>query len=296
MPGADETLARRTRRLLAERGLRPKKSRGQSFLIDASIARRIADFVCEQDAPRVLEIGSGLGALTEPLANCCERLVALEIEESFASILQELFADRARVRVVCADALRTDLSALCEHDPSVWRVAGNLPYYAATAIILRLLDRWPGFERLVVMVQREVGERLLASPGNDAYGSLSVIARYYLGEATVVARVPRGAFTPQPKVDSTVLILRPRAMRPVSETDEPMLFALIRAGFGQRRKRLANALAAGLGGSTDRAVVGGLLRDAAFDGNVRAEELALDDFIRLARVFVESGVRLDASR
>jgi len=294
MAGVDETLAQRTRRLLAELDLRPKRSRGQNFLVDPSIAERIAALVCGDDRPRVLEIGAGLGGLTEPLARRCSQLVALEIEESFAPALHPILADHGHVQIVVTDALTADLADLCDGRASEWRVAGNLPYYAASAILLRVLGRWPGFERIVVMVQREVGERLRASPGDSAYGSLSVFARYHIGEARVVARVPRGAFCPQPQVDSTVLLLQPRRERPAEEGLEPLLFAVIRAGFGQRRKKLSNALAAGAIPGLDRAAVPGFLARAGLAERVRAEELALEDFIGLARVLAESGVTIDA--
>jgi 16S rRNA (adenine1518-N6/adenine1519-N6)-dimethyltransferase len=290
MAGVDENLARRTRRLLAELGRHPKRSRGQSFLIDPSIAERIAALVCGGDRPRVLEIGAGLGGLTEALARRCDRLAAVEIDEAFAPALRSLFADQRQVRVIVADALTADLSALCDGEVSTWRLAGNLPYNAATAILLHALDRWPGFERIVITVQREVGDRLLASPGHGAYGSLSVLARYHVEEARVIARVPRGVFYPQPKVDSVVLLLQPRRVRPAEESLEPLLFALIRAGFGQRRKKLSNALAAGGLSGLRRGAMTGLLGRAGLAERVRAEELALDDFIRLARVLAESGV------
>jgi len=294
MAGVDETLAHRTRRLLAELDLRPKRSRGQSFLVDPSIAERIAALVCGDDRPKVLEIGAGLGGLTGPLARRCRELVAVEIEDSFAVALRGMFGEQAHVRIMSADALTGDLGVLCDGRASEWRVAGNLPYYAASAILLRLLARWPGFERIIVMVQREVGERLLAFRGDSAYGSLSVFARYHIGEARVVARVPRGAFWPQPQVDSAVLLLHPRHERLAAEALEPLLFAVIRAGFSQRRKKLSNALTAGAIGGLDRAALPGLLARTGLGERVRAEELAVEDFIRLARVLAESGATTSA--
>lgn len=289
---AGEGLARRTRRLLAECGRRPRRSRGQNFLIDPKVADRVAGIVAGDEAPRVIEIGAGLGALTEPLARRCSRVVAIELEEAFARALDGLVGEEPHVRVVQADALKADFAQLCGGDPARWRVVGNLPYHAATAIVLRLFAVWPAFERIAVTVQREVGERLLASPDRSDYGSLSVVASYYLGRAKAVVRIPRGAFYPQPKVDSTMLVLEPRGARPEGVKSEALLFAVIRAGFGQRRKQLMNALV----GSPhmphiDRESARQALLAAGAPEKARAQELSLEAFIRVANALWESGVR-----
>jgi 16S rRNA (adenine1518-N6/adenine1519-N6)-dimethyltransferase len=292
MDAATETLARRTRRLLAEMGHRPRKALGQSFLIDPSVAQRIADIVCEGQRPRVLEIGAGLGALTEPLAACSSALVSVEIDPALASAVESLLADQPHVRVLVDDILHADLGALCEGDPSAWRVAGNLPYASATAIVLRLLEQRPPFERVAVMVQREVGERLMAAPGRSDYGSLAVALGYHCESVKPVLRVPRGAFQPQPRVDSTVLALKPRRNPLVTLDVEACLFPLVRAGFEQRRKKLANALANRLEG-LDRGSAEALLQAASIRLEARAQELSLRDFLRLAEVAADVGVKPD---
>jgi 16S rRNA (adenine1518-N6/adenine1519-N6)-dimethyltransferase len=296
MGGEGESLAGRTRRLLAELGLRPRKERGQSFLIDPSIAERTTDAICEGGTPKVLEIGAGLAALTERLADRAQAVVAVELQPEFVQALAAMFADRPQVCVVEADALRTDLADLVGGSPSEWRVGANLPYYAASAILLRLFEVKPPFQRVVVMVQREVGERLTARPGHKQYGSLSVVAAYHTSAAKVVLRVPRGAFYPQPKVDSVVLALEPRRGAWSGLTDEALLFEVIRAGFGQRRKQLVNTIArAACFGPVDRGTADAALAAAGIPPRARAEELDLETFIALTNALAESGVRALAS-
>ncbi len=296
MDDTGETLAGRTHRLLVESGRRPRRSRGQSFLVDPKVADRIVGIVSGHDRPKVLEIGAGLGALTDGLVRCSSQVVALELEEAFASALERLYAGHSTVSVVCGDALQADMARLCGSDTATWRVAGNLPYYAASAILLRVLAVSPPFDRAVLTVQREVGERLIAVPGKRDYGSLTVLVSYYCERVKAVARVSRGAFYPQPKVDSTVLLLQPRRERPKGVKCEALLFAAIRAGFGHRRKQIANALVgAGTLGPVDCEAVREALVATGVGEKARAQELALDDFIGLSNALWEDGVRPVAS-
>jgi len=291
MATANERLAERTRRLLRELGVRPRRERGQNFLIDPAVARRTAEIVCDGVRPRVLELGAGLGALTEQLAERSQAVIALELQPQFAAALQALFAGRPDVKTVEADALKVGFADLLDGPPNEWRVAGNLPYYAASAILLRLLETRPPFERLVAMVQREVGERLLARPGDAQYGSLSVLAAYRLGSARVALRVPRGAFYPQPKVDSVLLVLEPRQGPASGVVDEALLFAVIRAGFGQRRKQLVGTLTKATGlGPLDRGTAIAALGEAGFGRRARPEELDLGAFVALSNGLARSGV------
>jgi 16S rRNA (adenine1518-N6/adenine1519-N6)-dimethyltransferase len=250
------------------------------------------DLVTDGERPQVLEVGAGLGALTDPLSAQAARVVAVELDQALASALGGILTDRANVRVACADALGADLSALCEGQPDRWRVVGNLPYYAATAILLRLLSTRPPFERIVATVQREVGERLLASVGHRDYGSLTVVTAYHAEQVRPAGRVPRGAFFPQPKVDSTVLVLEPRRQALQGVASEELLLSAIRAGFAHRRKQLANSLGtAGNMSPIDRETALGGLTRAGVDGKCRAQELSLDDFVRVANALWEAGVR-----
>lgn len=292
MTNHDESLAQRTRRFLSEADHRPRKSRGQNFLIDPSIAARIADFACDGEIDGVIEIGAGLGALTEALAARAPRVVAIEIEPSFVAALNKVFGDATHVRIIEADALDADLSALAESTAPNWSVAGNLPYYAATALIMRALEVRRPFGRLVTMVQREVGDRLQAGPGTKAYGILSVAAAYYADSIKAVARVPRGAFHPHPNIDSTVVALTPRRAARDDVWDERLFFAAVKAGFGKRRKMLSNALAnAGDLLDVSRDIAVGAIVDAGIDEQTRAEALGVDEFVLLANRLSEAGVK-----
>lgn len=291
--GQAETLAVRTKRLLAEIGVRPRRERGQSFLIDHSVAQRIAELACGNNRPQVLEIGAGLGSLTEPLAQRASRLLAIELQPEFVQALRALFANQGHVTVVQADALLVDLCAMANGEPDQWRVAANLPYYAASAILLRCLQVVPPFGRIVAMVQREVGQRLCARPGDPQYGSLSVLAAYYASSVRGSLRVPRGAFYPQPKVDSLVLDIEPRRAPLVDRRDEPLLFAVIRTAFGQRRKQLVNSLSRAIAfGPIDRPRAEQALAAAGIAANARAEELDLPGFIALTSALRGSGVNV----
>jgi 16S rRNA (adenine1518-N6/adenine1519-N6)-dimethyltransferase len=292
-----ERPATRTRRLLAELGLRPRRERGQNFLVDPTVAERTAELVCGGERARVLEIGAGLGSLTAPLADRAEAVIALELQPEFVGALRSLLADRPHVTVVEGDALKVDPSDLAAGRPDRWCVAGNLPYYAASAILLRLLEVQPPFRQIFVMVQREVGERLAAQPGDEQYGSLSVVAAYYAQSIATAIRVPRGAFYPQPKVESVVLALEPRREPPAGVRDEALLFEVIRAGFGQRRKQLTNTLArAERLGPIDRALADAALLAAGIAPKARAENVGLEGFIALSNALSESGVRVLACR
>jgi 16S rRNA (adenine1518-N6/adenine1519-N6)-dimethyltransferase len=289
---AGEPLARRTRRILAQLGHRPRRSRGQSFLIDPSVAERIVSLVADSEPPQVLEVGAGLAALTDLLSARATRVVAVELDQALASALEGILEHRANVRVVCTDALEADLAALCDGQPDRWRVVGNLPYYAATAILLRLLSARPPFERIVATVQREVGERLLASPGDADYGSLTVVTAYHAEHVRAAARVPRGAFYPQPKVDSTVLVLQPRRVPLAGIASEDLLLRVVRAGFAHRRKQLANSLGSAPSMShIDRETAREALTRAGVGEKCRAQELSLGDFVRVANALWETGVR-----
>ncbi|MGH7424898.1 MAG: 16S rRNA (adenine(1518)-N(6)/adenine(1519)-N(6))-dimethyltransferase RsmA, partial [Candidatus Methylomirabilales bacterium] len=188
-----------TRRLLLTHGLRPKKRLGQSFLVDPAVLRRILDGAELQGSDRILEIGAGIGTLTRALAERCDRIIAVEIDPGLFQILEPLFQGQRHVTLVRGDARHLDLSSLLGEGP--WKVIANLPYAIVTPLITRLLEGSHRFSLLLLMVQQEVAERLMASPGTKAYGSLSVLAQYYTDVRTVI-RVPRTAFYPRPQVDS----------------------------------------------------------------------------------------------
>jgi len=263
--------ASRIRALLDEHGLTPSRALGQNFLIDPNTARRIAGASGAGEGDHVLEVGPGLGSLTLALAERGAHVTALELDRHLVPVLVEV-VDAADVRVVQGDALEVDLGELLSGAPS-WRLAANLPYNVGTTIFLRVLEEAPAVSGGVVLVQREVAERIAARPGDGAYGIPSVKAAWW-AEVRVAGRVPASVFHPRPRVDSAFVTFE-RRDPPGDDDLRGRVFRLVDAGFGQRRKMLRRSLT-GLATAED-------LEAAGIDPTRRAEELALDDWVRLAR-------------
>jgi 16S rRNA (adenine1518-N6/adenine1519-N6)-dimethyltransferase len=272
------TLTRRqVRDLLAEHGLSPSRALGQNFVADPNTVRRIARLADVGPGDSVVEIGPGLGSLTLALAETGAEVTAVELDRRLLPVLRSVVEPHG-VRVVQGDAMALDWEAVLGRASAPapggrpWALVANLPYNVATPLVLDILAGVPAIDRMLVMVQREVGERLAAGPGDRAYGVPSVKAAYY-AEAAVVGRVPPTVFVPQPRVESALVRLRRRARPPV-EVDRQRLFRLVEAGFGQRRKMLRRSLAGLL--DADAIERAGVRPDA------RAEELSLADWARLA--------------
>jgi 16S rRNA (adenine1518-N6/adenine1519-N6)-dimethyltransferase len=261
------------RALLDEHGLAPSRALGQNFVADPNTVRRIARLAGVGAGDRVVEIGAGLGSLTLALAESGAEVVAVEIDRYLVGVLRSV-VEPVGVRVVLGDALTIDWAELLGRpdEEAPWVLVANLPYNVATPLVLRLLAEVPVIERMLVMVQLEVGERLAASPGSGAYGIPSVKVAYW-GRATVVGRVPPTVFLPRPKVDSALVEIRRHGAPPV-DIGPDRLFPLVEQGFGQRRKML-------------RRVLAGVVAPEAFAAagvrpEARAEELDLGDWARLA--------------
>jgi 16S rRNA (adenine1518-N6/adenine1519-N6)-dimethyltransferase len=266
--------------LLDEHGLHPKRSLGQNFLADPNTARRVVALAeLPAEAP-VLEIGPGLGSLTLALLDAGHHVVALELDDRLAAVLREVVGEQ--VRIEHGDAMAVDLGALLRPPPSPRACVSNLPYNVAVPVVVRLLEEADAVERILVMVQREVGERLAAGPGDPQYGAVSVKVAYF-AEAQVVGLVPPTVFVPRPKVDSALVRLRRRTEPPVSVPSADALFALVRAGFAQRRKMLRRSLAPVLGAATPD-----VLAAAGVAPTARAEALGLDDWAAVARSAAEA--------
>jgi 16S rRNA (adenine1518-N6/adenine1519-N6)-dimethyltransferase len=261
--------------LLERHGLAPSRALGQHFLADPNTARRIVRLAGVAEGDAVLEIGPGIGSLTVALLEAGARVTAVELDRHVVPALLDTVGPDA-VRLVAGDALTVDLEPVLRPDP-VWRVVSNLPYNVATPIVMRLLEEATAVQSLLVMVQREVGERLAAGPGTKAYGAVSVRVGYY-ASARVVGTVPPSVFVPAPRVESALVHLVRHDAPPVNVPDLALLFRLIRTGFAQRRKMLRRALRPALG-----ARVEATLDAAAIDPRARAETLVLDDWARLAR-------------
>ena len=263
--------------LMARHGLEPHRTLGQNFLVDPNTIRKIVRIAAVGPGDRVIEIGPGLGSLTLGLLEAGAEVTAVEIDDRLIEPLRESISDRARI--VNADAMEVDWSELigrsgdADGDERPWAVVATLPYNVATPVVLRLLDEVPEVTRLLVMVQKEVGERLVAGPGTKAYGIPSVKVGYW-ATARLAGSIGPDVFHPKPRVDS-VLVEIVRRPRPVDPVDADLLFDLVRAGFGHRRKTLRRAL----DGRVDEA---GFVA-AGIDPQARAETLDVAAWCALTR-------------
>jgi 16S rRNA (adenine1518-N6/adenine1519-N6)-dimethyltransferase len=259
------------------RAPRPKKRFGQHFLTSPTVLRGMLRLAELSPDDVVLEIGAGTGTLTAALAGQVRRVVALELDRELIAGLQQRFAGHPRVQIVHADALRFDLAQLAEPV----KVVANLPYNTATAILQRLLACRTRLRLAVVMLQREVAARLCARPGVKEYGSLTLLAQWY-ARAEKGFDVPPAAFSPPPKVMSSVVRILPLPAPPLAVRDEALLFRTIRAAFAQRRKTIGKALSLAFRGRLDAQAVRQALASAGIDARRRGETLSLAEFARLA--------------
>lgn len=275
-------IARRevTTRILQAFHLKADKHLGQNFLVEESVVKRIAQEAELTSTDTVLEIGPGIGTLTQALALTGACVISVELDKRLLPILQETVGAYENVRIVQGDILKIDIRETV--GTAGFKVCANLPYYITTPIIMNLLEQKLPLERLVVMVQKEVAERMTARPGGREYGAISVAMQYYT-EPKVAFIVKAGSFLPPPKVDSAVLVCKRRKKHPV-DVEEPLFFKVVAAAFSVRRKMLSNSLK-NMGGLSAEQVRAWLER-AGIDGRRRAETLTLEEFARLSKTFV----------
>ena len=266
------------RRLLDAYGLAPRRTSGQNFVVDPNTVRKIVRDAGVTSDDVVLEVGAGLGSLTLALASAARRVVAVEIDAGLVRALGETVGALSNVEVMHADALRSDLGALAGEDV---RLVANLPYNIATPLVAHALDD-PRVRDLYVMVQREVGERWAARPGHPLYAGISVRLAL-VAQVTVVATVPRSVFFPAPNVDSVTVRIERRPLD-FGGLDIEAVTAVVHTAFAQRRKTLRNALGARL----PQTRVDAALDAAGIAPSTRAEELAVDDFLRLTRALADA--------
>jgi len=260
-----------------------KKSLGQNFLIDGNILDKIVSAADLDPSAGALEIGPGIGTLTQELCEEARQVVAVEKDNRLLDVLAETLADYDNVHVHHADVLEADLHALFER----WfqgmqvSVVANLPYYVTTPIVMKLLEEQLPLRNIVVMVQREVADRMAAKPGGKDYGTLSIAVQYYT-QPEIVCRVPESAFMPQPNVESTVIKLKVREQPAVQVPNPELYFALVKASFAQRRKTLLNNLQNNLQPKRAKEDILAALERAGIDPTRRGETLSLEEYAQLA--------------
>ena len=283
-----------TRAVLERHGFTFKKSFGQNFLTDTNILQKIVDTAEIDENVNVIEIGPGIGALTEFLAENAAEVMTFEIDERLVPILADTLRDFDNVRVVNEDILKSDLQVRIKEfaNPSLpIKVVANLPYYITTPILMHLIESGIPFSEFVVMMQREVADRISAQPNSKSYGSLSIAVQYYM-TAKVAFIVPRTVFVPAPNVDSAILKMVRRDQPAVGVKDEAFYFKVSKASFTHRRKTLWNNLTSYFGKSNEvKTKLESALDNAELSPSVRGEALDLQEFARLADSLYDEGFR-----
>ena len=273
-----------TKAVMERYGFTASKRFGQNFIKDRKVLEDIVAASGLRSDEDAVEIGPGIGVLTEFLAGKADRVYAIEVDRKLIPILEETLSPYENVEIINQDVMKTDLAGLTAGRP--FRLIANLPYYITTPIIMSLLESRVPCRSMTVMVQKEVGERMTAVPGSKSYGALTLAVNYYT-EPSLVRTVRAGSFIPAPKVDSVVVHMELRDTSPVCVSDEALLFSVIRGAFNQRRKTLVNALAGYAGLSFTKEQIAGAVEELGEKPTVRGEELSLEKFARLAEILTE---------
>lgn len=262
------------------------KSLGQNFIVNPSVCPKIAELGGAESEVGVLEIGAGFGVLTNELAARAEKVVVVELDSRLLPVLSYTLSDHKNVKVINQDILKTDLPALLAEEFGEMEVVvcANLPYYITSPILMMLLESRLPVKSITVMVQKEAGERICAVMPSRACGAVTAAVRYY-SEPQILFPVSRGSFYPSPNVDSMVVRLDVKKELPLEGEAEKRLFRVVKAAFGQRRKTLVNTLSSGL--KIEKARAAEAIAEAGIKPTVRAEELSLDEFIRLSQILTE---------
>ena len=266
-----------------------QKKFGQNFLIDGHVLDKIIAGAGVTKDDMVLEIGPGIGTMTQYLAEAAGKVVAVEIDRNLLPILPETLADYDNVKVIHADVLSLDLEKLVQEENGgrPIKVVANLPYYITTPIIMALFEQHVPLANVTVMVQKEVAARMKSGPGSKDYGALSLAVQYY-AEPYIVANVPCNCFMPRPNVDSAVIRLTRYEEPPVQVKDEKMLFKIIRASFNQRRKTLQNGLNNSSELNFTKDQIAAAIAEAGFSPSVRGEALTLEQFAKLTDILLKA--------
>lgn len=272
-------LEQKTRDIVKHFGFRFSKSLGQNFLINEEVLNNIMEGAGLNSETCAIEIGPGIGTLTSEMAKRCKKVIAIELDDSLIPVLTETLSNYDNIKILNEDALKIDFNELIKNEElSNIKLVANLPYYVTTPIITKLLEEKTSIEKIVVMIQKEVGDRIVASPGTKDYGALSLLCQYY-SETSKVCDVPPTSFIPEPKVDSIVISMKVRNTPAVDVKDEKLFFNIIRQSFNMRRKTLWNALKP-LGFGDEK--LKKAFEDTGIDPGRRGETLSIVEFGELA--------------
>ncbi|MEX6587981.1 16S rRNA (adenine(1518)-N(6)/adenine(1519)-N(6))-dimethyltransferase RsmA [Paraclostridium bifermentans] len=272
---------RKTKEVVDKHGFKFSKSLGQNFLIDDNVIDKILDGARLSEGDKIIEVGPGIGTLTREMGKVADKVVAIEIDKTLIPILKDTLDEFENIEVVNQDILKVDVQRLVNEKLSGGpvKLVANLPYYITTPIVMKFLEEDIPVTDIVVMVQKEVADRMNAGPGTKDYGALSIAVQYYC-DTEIVAKAPRHMFIPQPNVDSTVIGLHVREEKKYKVDSEEVFFKTVKAAFGQRRKTLLNAL--GTLGFLDKDEIREVLQEANIDEKRRGETLSIEEFANLA--------------
>lgn len=269
------------RELLSRNGFRFSKALGQNFLTASWVPEQIADSACLDENTGVLEVGPGIGCLTEQLAKRAAKVVSVELDKSLRPVLKETLKGCDNVEIIFGDVLKQDLRGIVEEHFGglIPRICANLPYNVTSPLLTTFIEE-ECFETVTVMIQREVARRICASPGTADYGAFGIFVQWYM-DTELLFDVPPSCFIPQPKVTSSVIRLTRRTERPAEVQNEKLMFRVIRAAFNQRRKTLVNAISSQLGEFTKEQVENALIK-CGFDSKIRGETLNIGGFAKIS--------------
>ena len=277
----------KTSEILNKFGLTAQKRYGQNFLIDSNILEKIVASAGITKEDTVLEIGPGIGTLTQHLAEAAKKVICVEIDKNMIPVLEYTLADFDNVTVINQDILKADIvNILKENGAASAKVVANLPYYITTPIIMELLEKDLPIESITVMIQKEVAERMQTGPGSKDYGALSLAVAFY-SNAEVKMTVSPNCFIPRPNVDSAVIRLDKLSEPAVKVNNKSEMFRIIKGSFEQRRKTLTNALSHSSAYKTDKKNIENALLEMGKNVNIRGEELTLEEFARLSDILTE---------
>ena len=283
----------RTKEILEKYQLRAKKSLGQNFIIDTNILQNIVRAGSVDKETTVIEIGPGIGALTEQIAKQAKEVYAFEIDGRLISVLEDTLADYSNITILHEDILKVNFEKFqSEYLNEVKRlvVIANLPYYITTPIVMHLIESSLPVEEMILMMQKEVAERLEAKPSTKEYGSLSIAIQAYM-EVDIVFTVPRTVFMPQPNIESAIVRLKTLEDSPLKVKDESLFFKIMRASFGQRRKTIWNNLRRELNDKEKEALLREAFKYSGIDPSRRGESLTIQDFEKLADALYDFNLR-----
>ena len=268
--------------VLSQHGFKFSKSLGQNFLIDGNIVRKIVSESNITKDDYVLEIGPGMGTLTEELGLHAKKVVAIELDDSLLPILDQTLAPYDNIEIVHGDILKIDLPKLIEEklNGGPVKVVANLPYYVTTPIIAKLIEEGLNLESITVMVQKEVADRMASKPGSKVYGSLSVFVNFY-SDPKIIVKVPKTVFMPQPKIDSSVIKLTLKKELP--DIDREKFFKVVKAAFSKRRKTIINCLSS-YGFDIDKETIRQALESLNINPEERAENLSVEEFMNISKI------------